>query len=785
MFLLSNFATEIIIRIKEMKKCIFNLMICLSFLGQTYIFAQKPHNEGLSIEGHVFNQETEEAVMYASVMLKNTTIGTTTDEEGSFIIRNLKAGSYVLQISCLGFETKELNVEITNAKTPHIHIELKPYAVTIEQVVVSANRNETKRTEAPVIVNVLSEEQFEKNNAQDLVQALPFQSGVRVEYNCQNCGFPQVKINGLDGPYTQILIDSRPVMSALGGVYGLEQIPVNMIERVEVVKGGGSALFGANAIAGTINIITKEPLSPSLTINSDVQLIGEKSFAQNFNLNGALLSKDKKAGASFYQTYRNRSAFDADNDGFTELGTLENLSLGTNIFYNIDNKNKINIEYHATKEDRRGGNKLDLQPHNSDICEMTSHQINSINLNYNFVSLDGKHRLNAYASAQSINRSSYYGANQDPNAYGKTNDLTYLTGAMANHKLDRFLFAKADITYGLEFSSNSLDDRIEGYDIRMQQTANIFGGYVQSEWKSNKLNLLLGARADKHSLLNTPVISPRVNLLYKPATNLQLRASYSSGYRAPQVYDEDLHVTQVGGESLRIHLAEDLRPEYSHSTSLSADYYLQINQNTQANFLLEGFYTVLNDVFALRTIGHDLSTQTMIQERYNASGATVLGASLTAKVSYKDFLVISAAYTLQSSRYKETENWSEDPLVEGTDKLLRSPDDYGFVSVDYNPTKKLGINVSGTYTGKMLVPHFAGYIENDRLETTPRFFDLNTAVNYDFQITKNNTIQVKIGVNNIFNSFQKDFDQGINRDAGYIYGPTQPRTYYIGLKLKI
>ena len=109
----------------------------------------------------------------------------------------------------------------------------------------------------------------------------------------------------------------------------------------------------------------------------------------------------------------------------------------------------------------------------------------------------------------------------------------------------------------------------------------------------------------------------------------------------------------------------------------------------------------------------------------------------------------------------------------------------GFVSVDYNPTKKLGINVSGTYTGKMLVPHFAGYIENDRLETTPRFFDLNTAVNYDFKITKNNTIQVKIGVNNIFNSFQKDFDQGINRDAVYIYGPTQPRTYYIGLKLKI
>ena len=306
--------------------------------GQT--LAKNASPEGLSIEGHIFNKETQEAVLYATVMIKNTTIGTTTDETGSFIIRNLKPGKYTLVVSCLGYKTLETQIELKNDNTPHIHLNLEPHAVTIDEVVVSANRNETSRKEAPVIVNVLSTKQFEKNNAQDLVQALPFQSGVRVEYNCQNCGFPQVKINGLDGPYTQILIDSRPVMSALSGVYGLEQIPVNMVERVEVVKGGGSALFGANAIAGTINIITKEPTTPSLSVGTDVQMIGGSSYAQNVNVNGALLSKDKKTGASFYQTYRTRSAYDADKDGFTELGELENLSFGTNIFYNIDNRNK-------------------------------------------------------------------------------------------------------------------------------------------------------------------------------------------------------------------------------------------------------------------------------------------------------------------------------------------------------------------------------------------------------------------------------------------------------------
>lgn len=770
-----------------MKKARIILIFTLILSMTLQVFAQNTHkqNEGFSIEGHVFNKETEEAVLYATVMIKNTTKGTTTDETGSFLLRELKQGKYTLVISCLGYKTLETEIEVKNEETPHAHILLEPHAVTIDEVVVSANRNETSRKEAPTIVTVLSNKQFEKTNAQDLVQALPFQSGVRVEYNCQNCGFPQVKINGLDGPYTQILIDSRPLMSALSGVYGLEQMPVNMIERVEVVKGGGSALFGANAIAGTINIITKEPISPSFTASTDLQLIGGTSYAQNVNVNGAILSKDKKTGASFYQTYRTRSAFDADSDGFTELGMLENLSFGTNIFYNIDNRNKLNLEYHTTNEDRRGGNKLDEQPHKSDICEMTKHNIHSLNFNYNYVSLDGKNRLNTYASTQYIKRNSYYGANQDPNAYGNTQDLTFLAGAMALHKLDKLFFASADITYGLEYNSNSLDDRIEGYNMRTQQTANVIGGYLQSEWKSRKVNLLLGARIDKHNLLSSAVVAPRVNLLYKPQENLQLRTSYSSGYRAPQVYDEDLHITQVGGESLRTVLAENLRPEYSHSASLSADYYLQINDNMQLNFLLEGFYTVLDDVFALRTIKHDTITHSTIQERYNASGAIVKGVSLTAKMAYKDILVLSAAYTLQSSRYKETEYWSEDPTVEGTDKLMRSPDDYGYISLDYNPIKKIGINLSGTYTGEMQVPHYAGYIEKDRMETTPRFFDLNFALNYDFQLTKNNTLQMKVGVNNIFNSFQKDFDKGVDRDSGYIYGPTQPRTFYLGLKLKM
>lgn len=768
-----------------MKQRNYILVLAALLLNIMTLKANAQSEDRVCIEGHVFDKTTKEAIAYASVAIEGTKIGTTTDEEGNFIFRSIAPGRYTIVVSCIGYKKEHHTVEVRKESVAHAHLELVPEATRLDEIVVSANRNETNRKEAPVVVNVLSEKQFEQNNAQDLVQSLGFQSGVRVEYNCQNCGFPQVRINGLEGPYTQLLIDSKPIMSALSGVYGLEQIPVNMVERIEVVKGGGSALFGANAIAGTVNIITKEPLSPSLSVGTDVQAIGGTTYSQNFNANGAILSKDRHFGASFYQTFRKRNPYDRDNDGFSEIGMLTNNSFGTKLFYNINSKNKINIEYHTTNEKRRGGNNFDMQPHYADICEATEHLINALSLNYDFVSSDGKHRLNVYSSAQNIDRNSYYGSHQDPNAYGITNDLTFLAGAMANHRLDKFLFSKASITYGAEYSTNRLDDQVKAYNIRTQQNVNTIGMYVQSEWTSRYLNLLIGARMDKHNLLSSPVLVPRLSLLYKYNDSWQVRASYSSGYRAPQAYDEDFDITQVGGMSLRTKLADNLNAEYSNSFSLSSDHYAFLGENWQANLLIEGFYTILNDVFATRIIEQDTINNIIYQERYNASGADVAGVSLSAKLAYKDLVTFSLGYTLQTSKYKQTEYWSDDESVEGTDYLLRSPEDYGFFSMDISAIRNTNITLGGTYTGKMKVAHYAGYIEQDRLETTPRFFDLNAAISYDIKAGKGLILQLKCGVNNILDSFQNDFDQGADRDAGYIYGPTQPRTFYIGAKLKL
>ena len=160
-----------------------------------------------------------------------------------------------MEVSAVGYKTVSRKVTLRKGKTLEENFEIEEDLIALDGVVVSANRSETTRRMAPTLVNVMDVKVFENTNSSTLSQGLNFQPGVRVENNCQNCGFQQVRINGLDGPYTQILIDSRPIFSALAGVYGLEQIPANMIERVEVMRGGGSALFGSSAIAGTINII--------------------------------------------------------------------------------------------------------------------------------------------------------------------------------------------------------------------------------------------------------------------------------------------------------------------------------------------------------------------------------------------------------------------------------------------------------------------------------------------------------------------------------------------------
>ena len=534
--------------------------------------ATEPVKEGNIITGHVIEKGSENSLPYATVLIVETGEGTVTDAEGYFRFKGIPAGNYTLKVQSIGYNTQTKRITVGKDFTVDMHFVMEEETIMTDEVVVSANRNETSRKVAPVVVNVMSNKLFETVNSNNLAKSLSYQSGLRVENNCQNCGFPQVRINGLEGPYSQILINSRPVMSALSGVYGLEQIPTNMIERVEVVRGGGSALFGANAVGGTINIITKDPVSNSFQVASTMSNLNGKVWEQYMGANASLVSSDNSYGIALYQSYRNRNPYDADGDGFSELGKLNMNTFGLRSYYRPTQFSRISLEYHTTNEFRRGGNKFDLQPHETDITEQTKHIINSGGLTYDIFFNEYRHKLSVYGSAQHIDRNSYYGAEENPNAYGRTKDLTAVGGAMYVGNMDDCLFSPATFTGGLEYNYNSLHDVMTGYNRDLRQNVRIISGFAQNEWKMNYFTLLAGFRLDKHNLIDNVIFSPRVNLLWKPSDKLQGRLTWSTGFRAPQAYDEDLHVAAVGGEAMIIRLADGLKPERSNSFSGSVDF---------------------------------------------------------------------------------------------------------------------------------------------------------------------------------------------------------------------
>ncbi len=351
-----------------MKKSYYILLIFLLALLPA-VASDIKIKEGNTISGHVIEAGNEENIPYASVLIIETGDGTVSNEEGQFLFRNLRPGKYTLRVSMVGYETMTKEVVVSSEFTAVVHFKLKVEDNAIDEVVVSANRNEISRKDAPVVVSVASMKLFETVNSPDLAKSLNYVTGLRVENNCQNCGFPQVRINGLEGPYSQVLINSRPIVSALSGVYGLEQIPVNMIERVEVVRGGGSALFGANAVGGTVNIITKDPVSNSFSVNTAFSCYGGDAWEQNLGANVSLVSKDNSYGIAVYTNYRNRNPYDHDGDGFSELGKVNINTFGLRTYYRPTHTSRLSLEYHTTNELRRGGNKFDLEPHESDITE--------------------------------------------------------------------------------------------------------------------------------------------------------------------------------------------------------------------------------------------------------------------------------------------------------------------------------------------------------------------------------------------------------------------------------
>lgn len=759
-----------------------------------------------SIQGLVTGPEGP--VVQATVLVTETDYGAITDFEGKFTISNLPEGSYRLKIRAVGYATTQADVAVEAGKITRVDRVINEDRFGLNEVVVSSSRYELSKEDAPSLVSVVGSKLLQATQSQSMVEGLSYQPGVRVEANCQNCGFTQLRMNGLEGPYSQILVNSRPIFSTLTGVYGLEMIPANVIERVEVVRSGGSALYGSNAIAGTVNVITKDPVENNWQIGSNAALLRGAVPDVSTNFNASVVSEDLNSGVTFYGMRRDREGFDADGDGFTELVSLNNLTFGAKAFYKVSEYSKLTLDINAIEEFRRGGDQLDLAPHLADIAEQLDHSILNAGLTYDRFSKDKRSKLSTYGSMLTGTRRSYYGglggertladSLAATNAYGLTDDFAGVIGSQITHN-----FSGSDVfVAGVEYQGNAVKDEISGYEKMIDQRVNTVGFYGQYEWKtSDKLTLFMGTRYDRVGVNGTyeigpvsrqvdftrGVFSPRFTLLYDLLPRAQLRAGYARGFRAPQAFDEDLHISSVDGEQKFVVLAEDLDMETSDAYTLS----LNVGKNTglvQSNLLLEGFYTNLYNQFQRVNVGQ-MENGAFLEETRNGSGATVSGVNMEYAISPSARYSFQVGGTLQRALYSQDEvlfepeeGSTEFPAVT-VSEFIRTPDVYGFLNASWTPSKIFGLDVTGLYTGPMTVPLLVNEEEFIELIESPAFIDVNLRLSYRWVLTNRLNLELSGGVQNIFDSYQREFDTGPTRDADFVYGPLRPRTFFLGIKI--
>ncbi|NJN24893.1 MAG: TonB-dependent receptor [Cyclobacteriaceae bacterium] len=632
-------------------------------------------------------------------------------------------------------------------------------------------------------------------------------------------------------------MNSRPVFSGLAGVYGLELIPTNMIQRVEVLRCGGSALFGGNAIAGTVNIITQDPVTNGFSVDMRNGAIGlnneyNTSPANDFMIsaNGSMVTEDRRAGMYLYGLSRSRDSFDENGDGFTEMVDMKNLTFGLSGFLKPSTRTKLMLDLYRIEESRRGGNMLDYLPHEADIAEMVDHSILGANMSLDFfTNMEKLDKLMIYAAGQMVDRASYYGAQQDPDGYGATRDFTSSIGSQYNWNVSEV----SSLILGVDNNNNQIEDTKLGSNgnantLIVDQFVNTLGAFTQYDLKWDKTKISLGLRHDNYLIrdqqkdnyesqpdVTGSVLAPRATFLWDILPTIQYRISYAKGYRAPQIFDEDLHIEASASKRIIHTNTSNLTQETSHSISSSFNLINNIG-GVMTEFLAEGFYTKLIDPFAYEYHSAD-SNYTFVQTRKNAeAGAFVAGVNLEFNAAFQNHVTISAGITFQKSEYEEPQLWGENE-TSASRAFMRSPSQYGYLNLNWQLSKKFTAALTSTYTGSMYVPHLglapitneeAEFVQNgqweqiegsrqdeisamangdviagERLEKSEQFLIFGARLAYDFELSEETKLQVYGGIQNIFDQSQRYHDSGQYRDAGYIYGPCKPRTVTLGVKI--
>lgn len=695
----------------------------------------------------------------ATVTVATTGRTEMTAPDGRFCLTDLPAGEYEIRFTLDGFAPKRVNVRAPRGDV--LLVTLDP-AIRAD-VVVTATRTSRNLDDVPVRTEVISRDLIDRSGARTLADAVEYTTGIRVENNCQNCNFSQIRLLGLDGPYTQILIDGQPVVSSLAQVYGIEQIPSRMIERIEVVKGGGSALYGPGSVGGVVNIIPREPPRSGAVFEARSETFGTDA---NLSLNGSAdwVGEDRRTLVTAFGQFDRVRPFDVDGDGFTEVSRRELQAGGVRVNrYQLDGRAKITIDLTHASEDRRGGDSLHLPPDQALIAEAIDSRRTALGGTW-FHSVSRRFDYRATISAADTSRDSYYGTGRDPNAFGATRSRIAVFDTQLNHYAGLHT-----VSWGAQVSTETLNDQQPAYGRSVDLQYSNAGVYVQDDWSFvPRWQLLYGIRADTHTALGAPVLSPRIALMHSPIPALDIRVSAARGFRAPQVFDEDLHLSSAAGNVRLIEIDPDLREERSTNVMAGFEWKPEVGRG-QALFEVNGFHTGLRDLFSVQEADNP-DTPFFEFRKVNFGRAGVYGLEVNVGWGIGDRFVLQGGVVEQRARFAEPE-----PDF-GSSDFFRTPRRYSNATLTWKAPRFAELFAAVRYTGSMLAPHYAGFIQEDRLETTPSFVVLDLAVARTFRVGGDARLTLGVSARNLTNAYQPDLDRGPLRDAAYVYGPRFPRT---------
>ena len=709
----------------------------------------------------------------AAVTLTTSSLTVVTSEDGRFCLHPVAAGEHRLIVFADGYGLAEWEIKTTAEGRAGVDIELWP--AFGEEVVISATRTEKRLADVPLHVQTVPRSRIESVVARTLADAVEWTRGVRVESNCQSCNTSQIRLLGLEGPYSQLLVDGQPTVSSLAMVYGIEQLPARLIDSIEVVRGGGSPAYGAGAVAGVINLIPHHPDHTHIEV--DVRLgrmggAGGSAESPSYSLVTDWTPGSKRA-ATFYGQIDRVAPVDVDGDGFSEV-SIRNLDVVGARYHEffMGGSARLATDVSHTAEFRRGGDQVQLPPQQAQVAEQLDSRRSGASVSW-LHTVSPLWDWRATASHAATERASYYGAGGDVGAFGWTRNPLWVFDSHVNRG-----DGAGTLSFGLQASHDVIDDRQPAYGRIIRESYRSTSAFVQDDRRiGDGLTLLYGVRADRHSAVQRTIVSPRAALMWTPRGDLTLRASHSAGFRPPSVFDEQLHIALLGGEAMVVRDDPALREETSAARMLSLEWRPMIGRRVAMAVDSTFFDTRIENLFHNRQ-ADDPATDELEFVRTNFGRARVRGVEVGWSLR-RGGLAVDAGYAWQRAEFGHAE-----PDF-GSTRRFRTPERYGSASVQWPLPRGLTLFAGLRYTGSMLAPHYAGYIAEDRLDATPSFLTWDLGLSRRFAFGGDRRITATFAVKNLTDEYQGDLDRGPQRDASYVYGPRFPRSVVVGMKVDI